>query len=101
MYYAKQSPRGFSNEINVYAFATKAVRDEWVGRHRFDGDVNSATRGAKICSAKDAKAIVHDLGNELTQSFNRFLDGDEVLADEKHEELMMAEERAAWDHWDD
>lgn len=79
-YYAKQSPRGFANEINVYAFATKAARDEWVGRHRGDGDMNSATCGAKACSAKEAKKIVSYRGDAITQSYNSgMLNGDEAL----------------------
>lgn len=45
-YYAAQSPRGFSNEVNVYIFSAKAHRDAWVAEHADDGDVNAATMGA-------------------------------------------------------
>lgn len=84
MYYAKQSPRGFANEINVYAFATKAARDEWVHRHANDGDVNSAYRGAEACTAKEAKRIAGYRGDAVTKSYNSdILDGDETLAAEK------------------
>jgi hypothetical protein len=45
MFYAAQSPRGFSNEVIVYSFSTKSRRDVWVLDHENDGDVNSAYRG--------------------------------------------------------
>jgi hypothetical protein len=84
MFYAKQSPRGFANEINVYAFATKAARDEWVDRHANDGDVNSAACGAETCTAKEAKKIVGYRGDAITKSYNSdIMDGDDALATEK------------------
>lgn len=56
-YYAAQSPRGFSNEVNVYAFSSKAARDAWVDEHTHDGDVNSAYCGAyKVTKAEAIKA---------------------------------------------
>jgi hypothetical protein len=69
-YYAEQSPRGFSNEIKTYRFATKAERDAWVGEHKCEGDVNSAARGARAISAKQARANVGYRGDEVTESFN-------------------------------
>lgn len=91
MFYAKQSPRGFANEINVYGFATKAARDEWVERHENDGDVNSAARGAEACTAKEAKKIAGYRGDAITQSYNSDIrDGDEALAEEKREEARWA-----------
>jgi len=53
-YYAAQSPRGFSNEVNYYAFSSKAARDAWVAEHADDGDVNSASRGAYACTKAEA-----------------------------------------------
>jgi len=82
MFYAKQSPRGFRNEINVYVFATKRARNEWVDRHDDDGDCNSALCGARICSAKEAKKIAGYRGDAITCSYNSIIDGDKRLAAE-------------------
>lgn len=70
-FYAKQSPRGFSNEINVYSFASRKARDAWVEEHRNDGDANSAYCGASACSASEAKKIADYRGDAVTQSFNQ------------------------------
>ena len=56
-YYAAQSPRGFANEVNVYAFASKSERDEWVSAHADDGDVNAATMGAYVVTKAEAYRI--------------------------------------------
>lgn len=53
-YYAAQSPRGFSNEVDVYAFSGKALRDAWVAEHEHDGDVNSAYCGAYVVTKAEA-----------------------------------------------
>lgn len=53
-YYAAQSPRGFANEVNVYAFSGRALRDAWVGEHADDGDVNAATQGAYAVTKAEA-----------------------------------------------
>lgn len=90
MFYAKQSPRGFANEINVFEFKTRAARDEWVCRHKDDGDVNSAYRGARACLARDAARIVRWRGDAITQSFNSgFIDGDELLRMEREREAAF------------
>lgn len=68
--YAEQSPRGFANETNTYRFASKAERDAWVAKHASDGDVNSAARGARAISAKQARANVGYRGDAATESFN-------------------------------
>lgn len=75
-FYARQSPRGFLNEINVYSFASRKARDAWVEKHRYDGDVNSMFRGASACSAREAKKIVGYRGDAVTQSFNKMIDGE-------------------------
>ena len=54
-FYAAQSPRGFSNEVNVYIFSSRSARDAWVAEHADDGDVNSAYIGAY--SITRAKAL--------------------------------------------
>ncbi len=56
-FYAAQSPRGFANEVYVYAFNTKSLRDLWVGEHCNDGDVNSAYCGAYVVNAATAKRL--------------------------------------------
>ena len=57
-YYAEQSPRGFGNEVNTYRFTTKAARDKWVAEHESDGDVNSASQGARAITADQARKNV-------------------------------------------
>ena len=69
-YYAEQSPRGFANEVNVHSFASRAERDAWVEEHRSDGDVNSAARGARRCTAREAREITRARGNAVTQNYN-------------------------------
>jgi hypothetical protein len=68
--YAVQSPRGFSNELTVHAFATAADRDAWVAQHEDDGDVNSAALGARAITAKQAAGIMHDRGDAATRTYN-------------------------------
>ncbi len=53
-YYAAQSPRGFSNEVDYYAFSSKSARDAWVAEHASDGDVNAAYCGAYACTKAEA-----------------------------------------------
>jgi len=56
-YYAAHSPRGFANEITVHVFDTRAARDEWVSEHEQDGDVNSASQGARAITAAEARRL--------------------------------------------
>lgn len=70
MYYAEQSPRGFSNEIVVHAFRERSERDAWVEEHRHDGDVRSAYCGALACTAKAARDILRRRPDALTQMYN-------------------------------
>jgi hypothetical protein len=58
IYYAAQSPRGFSNEVNVYRFSDKQKRDAWVAEHGHDGDVNGAAMGAYTITQKEARKLV-------------------------------------------
>lgn len=53
-YYAAQSPRGFSNEVDVYIFSSLAHRNAWVEEHRHDGDANSAYCGAYTVTKQEA-----------------------------------------------
>ncbi len=77
-YYAEQSPRGFSNEVNTYRFATKAARDAWVAEHESDGDCNSASQGAKRITAAEARRNVGYKGDAATKSYNSgYIAGDE------------------------
>lgn len=69
-FYAAQSPRGFANEIVVHIFPARRTRDAWVAAHTDDGDVNSATRGARIIGAGAAYAIAGYRGDAATQSYN-------------------------------
>lgn len=69
-YYAVQSPRGFSNELTVHAFATADKRDLWVAQHEHDGDVNSASQGARVISAKEATMILHSAGDSATRMYH-------------------------------
>ena len=62
MYYAKQSPRGFANEIVVHQFPSRRERDAWVEQHETDGDCNSAARGARSCSASEAHRLLRRVG---------------------------------------
>ena len=69
-WYAAQSPRGFGNEINVYSFASRKLRDAWVEAHEDDGDVNSAHCGARSITAREARQICGYRGDAITQSYN-------------------------------
>ncbi len=71
--YAVQSPRGFANELNVHAFVDTATRDAWVAEHEDDGDVNSATCGARPISPKQAADILHYRGNASTEAYNAII----------------------------
>ena len=75
-YYAAQRPRGFANEIIVYRFSSKKQRDQWVKKHRNDGDCNSAALGAYVVTAKEAREIVDYAGDAITQSYNTMRDAD-------------------------
>jgi hypothetical protein len=74
-FYAAQSPRGFANEINVRAFASRQERDAWVLAHEDDGDVNSASQGAYAITSKRARAILGYRGDAATQSYNSIVEG--------------------------
>lgn len=69
-YYAKQSPRGFANEVIAHKFPSRVARDKWVDEHCNDGDCNSAACGARACTAKDARRIVGYKGDAVTESYN-------------------------------
>ena len=69
-YYAEQSPRGFANEINTFRFNSEAARDRWVSEHEIDGDVNSASQGARAITAAEARHNVSYKGDAATQSYN-------------------------------
>jgi len=75
-YYAKQSPRGFANEVIVHRFLSRVGRDKWVAAHASDGDMNSATRGADIITAREAREIIGYQGDEITDSYNGIFDHD-------------------------
>jgi hypothetical protein len=77
-YYASQSPRGFANEINVYAFPDRRSRDRWVDQHENDGDVRSAYCGANKINARRAREIVGYRGDAITESFNRMIKMEEA-----------------------
>lgn len=68
--YAVQSPRGFSNELTVHAFANDADRGVWVAQHEDDGEVNSAAQGARVITAKEATMILHSRGDSATQTYH-------------------------------
>ena len=74
-YYAAQSPRGFSNEINVYRFVGRAKRDAWVAAHADDGDSNSAALGARTITSSEARAILGYRGDAITASHNSLVEG--------------------------
>jgi hypothetical protein len=78
VFYAKQSPRGFRNEVYIYTFSTRAARDEWVQRHGNDGDMSSAIVGAEPCTAREARQVLGYRGDAITQSFNAAGNGDEA-----------------------
>jgi hypothetical protein len=69
-YYAAQSARGFANEVDVHSFPSRKSRDAWVAAHCDDGDVNSASQGAYVVTAKRARALVGYRGDVATQSYN-------------------------------
>lgn len=73
-YYAAQSPRGFSNEVDIYIFRSIAERNAWVSEHTNDGDANSAHRGAYAVSRAEAARIAgpaHDqAGFEIPRSIS-------------------------------
>lgn len=75
-YYAKQSPRGFANEIVVHRFPSRAARDAWVEVHASDGDVNAASMGASACTAREARSILAYRGDAITESYNSYVDHD-------------------------
>lgn len=68
-YYAEQNPRGFANEIEVHKFTSKAARDQWVDEHKDDGDVNSAYRGARAVTAREAKRTLARRGDAATATY--------------------------------
>ena len=78
-WYAEQSPRGFGNEINTYRFKSKKKRDLWVYDHENDGDVNSAARGARSITEKEARSNVAYRGDNATKSYNSsYIDKEEA-----------------------
>ena len=72
-FYAAQSPRGFANEIEVHSFGSRAERDAWVSSHENDGDVNNASCGAYVVTARRAREIAGYRGDAATQSFNSII----------------------------
>ena len=68
VFYAYQRPRGFINEVNVHGFEGRKYRDAWVAEHKDDGDVNSASLGAKACTAKMAKGLLAE-----RDSYNQYV----------------------------
>lgn len=80
MFYAQQSPRGFANETNTFAFRTRANRNNFVAKHCGDGDVNAASCGAEAISRRQAMRNVGYKGDAATQSYNGgLIDGDAEL----------------------
>lgn len=73
-HYARQSPRGFTNETVVHRFATRRERDAWVDAHCDDGDCNSAVCGASACTAAEARRILRRRGDAATRSYNSLCD---------------------------
>jgi hypothetical protein len=73
-YYTAQSPRGFSNEVNVYRFTSKAARDQWVDEHANDGDCNSAACGAYVVTAAEAHRILRRQGDAVTEVYNTLVE---------------------------
>jgi len=66
-YYAAKSPRGFSNEIDIFRFDNKPDRDAFVDC----GDL-----GAYAITAREAHKILARKDNALTQQYNRLLEWD-------------------------
>lgn len=69
-YYAEQSPRGFANEVIIHKFASSSARNKWVDEHKHDGDCNSASCGARSCTAARARKILGYKGDAVTGSYN-------------------------------
>jgi len=90
-YYAKQSPRGFANEIEVHKFESRAERDAWVEKHRNDGDVNSAACGAEPCAAAEARHILGRKSDALTEQYNDLIDHNIPEGDENDEYPLYPE----------
>ena len=67
-YYAKRSPRGFGNEIEVYSFPSKRVRDKFVE------DKNEWKTGAIPVTKREAEKIKHYKGNDFEKSYNSFIE---------------------------
>lgn len=70
-FYAAQSPRGFSNEVVVHVFSTRAGRDAWVAEN--DDDRDGAERCPWAITAKAARRILGDRGDGVTQSYNNLV----------------------------
>ena len=73
-YYATQAPHGFANEINVHRFPSRLARDAWVDEHLNDGGVNSASQGARVCTAAAAREIVRRRGDAVTKQYNSLIE---------------------------
>ena len=65
MFYAKQHPRGFANEINIIRFPSRCERDAWV-----DGE------GVEAIPAREAQALLRKQNDDLTDWYVTLWDAD-------------------------
>ena len=65
MFYAKQRPRGFANEINIIRFTSRRERDAWVDEE-----------GAEAITARAAKALMRKRSDDLTEWYVTLWDAD-------------------------
>ena len=65
-YYVEQMPRGFSNEVEVYAFPTKESRKKFLE----DKDMGGGEREPYPVSAKEARKTLGYRGDAVTKSYN-------------------------------
>lgn len=66
MYYARQIPRGFSNEVMIHGFGTKAERDAWVEDHKDDCNGQSCTRAI---TAREAQRYIRGSYRDICAGF--------------------------------
>ena len=69
-YYAKRSPRGFGNEVNVYRFQNKADRDDFVSSF-YEPNTSDYEHPAIEITRKEAEELVsHNSRGEPIKGFH-------------------------------
>ena len=65
-YYVERMPRGFSNEIETYAFPTQEMRRKYLEDH----DMGGGPTEPRAISSREARKNINYRGDAATQSYN-------------------------------